>query len=335
MKKAIEAFQSCFSLRASIIGSLFLAASIFLIAGVLTVAKYEIQWDDNGVIFNSQVYSKTVQDALKEAKIQLGEHDELSCSLEDEVRNFSVISVKRAKEITLAHGMETQIIYTTLDTVEELLTERKVPLGEENLLLIPLSDPLEEGMTIEVIPKVYEEVTVAAEVPFGIEEKASVNMERGRTRTIKEGEPGLKETVYKVLKHKGEVLEQVKVGENIVKKPVNKVVEYGTIASIQTSRGENFRYSRVIHATATAYSIKGRTATGRQTARGVVAVDPSVIPLGSRLYIQSANGKFVYGYAIAADTGGSIKGNKVDLYMDTRNECLSFGVQPVQVYVLE
>ena len=65
------------------------------------------------------------------------------------------------------------------------------------------------------------------------------------------------------------------------------------------------------------------------------AQPPRVIPLGSRLYIETPDGRFVYGHAVAADTGGSIKGNKVDLYMETRSECLSFGVRNVKVYVLE
>lgn len=81
---------------------------------------------------------------------------------------------------------------------------------------------------------------------------------------------------------------------------------------------------------ATAYTWSGdKTATGTWPSRGTVAVDPGVIPLGTRLYIDG------YGEAIAADTGGDIKGNRVDLYMESESECWEFGRQPVEVVVVE
>lgn len=84
---------------------------------------------------------------------------------------------------------------------------------------------------------------------------------------------------------------------------------------------------------ATAYTAQdgggsGYTATGQYLQRGMVAVDPSVIPLGSQLYIEG------YGYAVAADTGGAIVGDRIDLAMDSTSEALNFGRQDVVVYVL-
>ncbi|MEG2570833.1 MAG: 3D domain-containing protein, partial [Clostridia bacterium] len=69
---------------------------------------------------------------------------------------------------------------------------------------------------------------------------------------------------------------------------------------------------------------------------GLIAVDPRVIPLGTRLYITSMDGKrWVYGYAVAADTGGAIKGNKIDLFFNTEAECYDFGRQKAKVYILD
>jgi 3D (Asp-Asp-Asp) domain-containing protein len=93
----------------------------------------------------------------------------------------------------------------------------------------------------------------------------------------------------------------------------------------EVSRGAE----RVMMMEATAYTWTGqRTASGTWPAVGTAAVDPEVIPLGSRLYIEG------YGEAIAADTGGDIKGNRVDLYMETEEECWEFGRQPVEVVVI-
>ena len=82
--------------------------------------------------------------------------------------------------------------------------------------------------------------------------------------------------------------------------------------------------------TATAYTWTGnRTATGTWPSRGTVAVDPRVIPLGTELHIEG------YGSAVAADTGGAIQGQRIDLYMDTKHECLQWGRRQVEVRVLE
>lgn len=101
--------------------------------------------------------------------------------------------------------------------------------------------------------------------------------------------------------------------------------------------------ARVITCEATAYTAAadecwpyadGLTATGVKCQVGVVAVDPKVIPLKSKLYIETADGSFVYGYCTAEDTGGAIKGNKIDLAMDTKADCFQFGRRTVKVYIL-
>lgn len=112
--------------------------------------------------------------------------------------------------------------------------------------------------------------------------------------------------------------------------PNNRIARAGTVT---TSRGD-VRYKRAYSMQATAYlptdgSGHGITKSGIRARRGVVAVDPDVIPLGSRVYIPG------YGHAIAADTGGAIKGNRIDLCMEKRREAINFGRRPVKVYVLE
>lgn len=107
---------------------------------------------------------------------------------------------------------------------------------------------------------------------------------------------------------------------------------------LTTAGGETYYYSKVLTCTATAYSCEGyvgHTYSGTVARVGAIAVDPSVIPLGTRLYIVTNDGRYIYGYCVAEDTGGSIKGNKVDLYFDTIAECWQFGVRTCTVYVLD
>lgn len=102
------------------------------------------------------------------------------------------------------------------------------------------------------------------------------------------------------------------------------------------SKGIPVNYSRVIRGKGTAYTGGGITASGRPAAVGYVAVNPREIPYGTRLFIRSADGKYNYGYAIAADTGGFVSmGRTVDLYFSTKSECRNFGVRNVEIYVLD
>jgi len=106
-----------------------------------------------------------------------------------------------------------------------------------------------------------------------------------------------------------------------------------------------FTFKKQIPCKATAYegtSISngkwaGQTATGRKPVYGVVAVDPSVIPLNTKLYIESADGgkSWVYGFCVAGDTGGAIKGQKIDLCFSTEDQCRKFGRRDAMVYILD
>ena len=111
----------------------------------------------------------------------------------------------------------------------------------------------------------------------------------------------------------------------------------GSGGVLTTASGETYYYSKVLTCTATAYSCEGyvgHTYSGTVARVGAIAVDPSVIPLGTELYIVTNDGRYIYGYCVAEDIGGSIKGNKVDLYFDTITECWRFGVRTCTVYVL-
>ena len=105
-----------------------------------------------------------------------------------------------------------------------------------------------------------------------------------------------------------------------------------------TVNGVPVNYKKVITGRATAYTAYGdsKTATGKTPQPGYIAVDPKKIPYGSKLYIKTPDGKVIYGYAVAADTGGFAKNGRLiaDLYFKSKAECLDFGVQNIEIYVL-
>lgn len=106
---------------------------------------------------------------------------------------------------------------------------------------------------------------------------------------------------------------------------------------IMTSSGESYTYVDVMTCSATAYTCEGyvgHTYSGTLARVGAIAVDPTDIPLGTKMYVVSNDGQYVYGYCVAEDIGGGIKGNKIDLYFDTYAECWDFGVRMCTVYIL-
>jgi 3D (Asp-Asp-Asp) domain-containing protein len=84
--------------------------------------------------------------------------------------------------------------------------------------------------------------------------------------------------------------------------------------------------------TATAYSLRGRTASGKLVSRGLIAADPSVLPLGTRVRVEAGSWSGEY---LVADTGGAVKGRRIDIWTPTTREALQFGRRPVKLTVLE
>jgi 3D (Asp-Asp-Asp) domain-containing protein len=150
-----------------------------------------------------------------------------------------------------------------------------------------------------------------------------------------------KETIEKITKTKLTLKEELYHGEDREgdKEPAT--------ADIKASRS-GFRFSRTLDMIATAYDLSyescgkypdhpeyGITASGTKVQPGTVAVDPDVIPLGTRLYIASTDGTPDYGFATALDTGSAIKGYRVDLFMENKEDALAYGIRQVKVYILE
>lgn len=213
----------------------------------------------------------------------------------------------------------------------------------------------EYGSTEEADGSVeYKTVEVEKEIPFEQIERTSASLPKGTRKLETAGQNGVAATVYKQKIVGGRVVESVLEGDVVKQEPVDEVTLVGTyvytpVTSGSTisqldassvaldSNGMPISYKKIITGSATAYNGPGKfTASGRPAMKGHVAVDPREIPYGTRLYIVSADGKFNYGYCIAADTGGFVYNSNtvVDLFFDTYAECAQFGRRDVIIYVL-
>ena len=271
-----------------------------------------------------------------------GESKQTDSSAEKIVEYMVKVSVDEQKKV-----------FTTSEkTVEQLFQEKGIDLGEKDKLVGAYYDGvINSDLYIEVkrvtTKTVYEEKAIAPKTVY----KDNPKMSSGTTKVTKNGVDGKKKLQYLITMEDGEQVDKKLIKEEVLKKPVNKVVEQGTASAAGTHEakgGQDFKYSQVIEVKCSAYTssyedtgkrpgdpLFGITATGMKATEGVVAVDPKVIPLGSKLYIEFADGTD-YGYAIAGDTGSKIKGKKVDLYFDAdRQTLLQFGVKKAKVYILE
>lgn len=299
------------------------------------------------------VFSKNVEDVLKTAGVSVGKADKISANLHDETYHGQVLYVNKAIPVHFeVNGQQTELL-TTAHTVLDFLGENNIALSEFDEITPALDTVLTQDTKVILAKSEVEIVTRTEEIPFKTVSVPNYQADAGSTTVKSEGENGIKETSYMRIWRNGEVVHETATEEVVIKEPVNKVVEYGTVMASVNYRGgnvprESITYSKMLTMTATAYDLSfqstgkrpgdrgyGITASGMRAQRGVVAVDPRVIPLGTKLYIETADGSFVYGNAIAADTGGAIKGNKIDLFMSSNAECRSFGRRKVNVYILD
>ena len=120
-------------------------------------------------------------------------------------------------------------------------------------------------------------------------------------------------------------------------KPKNGIAVVNGDGTLTDHNGNTIKYSKVVSGRSSAKTGGGNTSTGNPPPVRRLEVHPQIIPYGTRMYIASPDGKTVYGYAIAADTGGGVKSGRIvaDLYYDTYNECINFGVRNMNLYILE
>lgn len=242
-----------------------------------------------------------------------------------------------------ADGQKTET-KTVSGTVSQILTEQGITLGSYDEVT-PAKDALitadSQAQTITVARVTKETETKRVAIPYDSIKRNTAELKYGQTRVTQKGVDGTMEQTIVVTKRDGVEISQEVQSEMVLTQPQQEILEIGTGGAVVTRGGEILRYSKVINVKATAYSTEGwsrenkLTAIGTRCRIGAVAVDPRVIPLGSRLYITSPDGKsWIYGTAIAEDTGSAIKGNRIDLYFNTQSECRNFGVRGAKIYVL-
>ncbi|QGU00574.1 Cell wall-binding protein [Candidatus Syntrophocurvum alkaliphilum] len=306
-----------------VIGALLLISAFYALQKPITIKV------DGDVIETKALLVRTVEDVLEREQIMLGDNDLIKPSLNSIIEKETEIKITRASKVTIKADGETKEIYTTPIPVKEAIKLAGIELGEDDIVKTLPNPKTSPNQEIEVIRVTKEEKTVEEEIPYKTDRKPDDTLAKGLNRTVSQGANGVALNTVQKIYHNGEKVKEDVIDTEVIKQPQNRVIAMGNITSVSRG-GDRLDFKEAIEMEATAYTHTGnRTFTGKWPEVGFVAVDPNVIPLGTELYVEG------YGYARAEDTGGLIKGNKIDLFMEDRADCLSFGRRTVTVYVLE
>lgn len=242
------------------------------------------------------------------------------------------------------------VVTTRHETVANLLRRSHVKVADDEMVVVDLTA---DTPSITVCRQYTRLRNVQVQTDFAEERIADPLMAKGTEEIITSGVPGTVTQTYMDVFVKGK-LERTEFISTTEDNSVTQVVEYGTLVDsvadgdelvsvyrnddgsgyLLFASGDTMTFSSQVTCNASAYAIHGRTASGRPTQYGNIAVDPSVFPYGTRFYIYTDDGYLTYGMATAADCGTSIKGHKLDLWFDEYDQACRFGRRNCTVFVL-
>ena len=292
---------------------------------------------------------------LEEQGVSLGERDKLSHDPSDRLLDSMEVVVSRAFDVELRDYGKDYSLTLTEGTVAHVLELCGLTLTGEDFVEPGSAAPLTPGMTIHVSRVEWKERRATLAIDYETEIKKSATMELGMEKVDQKGVKGEKETVFNDKYVNGARVDSVVLQESISKQPVKEIKTVGTKvaklvagatpiskltppANLKIVDGKPTHYLSSVTGVAKAYSGGWGTASGlKPPIPGYIAVDPRQFPYGTKLWIVSNDGKYVYGYAIAADTGTFVQTNgcMVDLYMPNYEMSKQWGARGVTVYVLD
>ena len=325
---------------------------------IIVITKpHDVLFYDEGKFKKVVTVSGTVGDALEKSGIKLKDGDKLSVNKSVLVTENTRVDINRAFTVTLISDGRKQKLRTTECTVEEFLKNAGVRVGEDDIVTPKLTKKLTKETKVQVKRVTYKETKKTVAIKYETEVEYDDSMYEEQYKIKREGKDGKQVNYYKEKYVDGKYVSRELVKKEVRKDPVSKIVVWGSRPSLyggnvakrviseltppyRIDMDENNRpikYKKKIVGKATAYCTGTVTSTGRRAQPGVVAVDPNEIPYGSKLYIVSSDNRYVYGYAIAGDTGGFIYNSDtvVDLYIRGYSAAKQFGRRTVEIYILE
>ncbi len=313
----------------------FCAAAMVLIVSAdfaAAVPKIVTVYIDDSEEIKSSSYrtcAMTVGQFFEANDIEYDDDAEINCRSNDRISDDMAVRIALPVDISVKFDGKTIACRTTARTAGDVIRENDIEVDDDDILIPAASEKIRAGdeITVKRVDVRWEKSE--EKIPYDIVTRPGYSVPIGRTETVQEGQSGIRETTFRVTYIDGREYSREKIKTEITREPENRITEYGLM--INTAVPENLNYSRVYRncrAVSYNYSETRYTASGRRCEYGIAAVDTDVFPFGTRLYVAG------YGYAVAADRGTAITGTTVDLYFDHRIQCMTWGAQTVDIYVL-
>lgn len=352
---ALMAFASVVSVAAGVRSvsnygagaSKFESIEAFLESDTKPHKAYDVTIENGKKSYDVTIMGGTVADCLKAADVTVGEKQVVFPAADTKITDDTTIRVLDAKTVKLTADGETKNVLLPYGAVGKSLALAGIALDTEDILSVDRTEQVKNIKKLTIQRVTYKDEYVTEKVNFKTVEETSDKVALGETKVKTEGKKGEKIVVKHVKYVDGKKKSSKTIAEKVTKKPTDKVVLIGTkgaatsggAGTFTDSNGVTVAYDYVLTGSGTAYTAPAGslTATGNKVYQGGVAVNPNLIPYGSKLYIVSTDGSFVYGYATAIDTGGALMDGTaiVDCFYFTYDECCNFGRRDVNVYVLK
>lgn len=287
----------------------------------------------------------TVDEFFQEIGLELSEHDKVSPNRSSTIQANMDIIVTTAFQVEVVDKGEKNKYWTTGGTIQELLTTNNIALNELDKIEPELKEEVTEDTVVSIIRVVKKKEEKEEAIPFETEERKDSSLEKGKTKVIEKGKDGVLVKKYEVTYENDEETERDELSEEVKEEPTKEIIAVGTkepkkvATNHASSSAPASGGGKVLTMEATGYGAdcsgcSGITATGINIKKNpnmkVISVDPNVIPLGSRVWVEG------YGEAIAGDTGGAIKGNRIDVLLPSEAYAAQhWGRRTVQVKILD
>ncbi len=344
MHKETRSRQKSALWRAALILPLLLALALPLIQPAFA-KTYVITDGDRVVTYTS--FATDPAEVLGEAGLALAKYDSFT------TQGDSAITINRAMAVTLCHYGQTLEAASHGETVGQLLARLGLDTAAGDRLSHDLSTPVYDGMVLTVERILTRTETYTRTIPYETRLCDAPTLPVGMEEVLVEGRDGELLCTAQVTYVNGQEVSRQVLTEYQNIAPIEKVVAVGTGEQVREKEeglvigdgyiklptGEMLTYTHTDTVRATAYTHTDAgcdliTATGTVVHQGTVAVDTRYIPYGTRMFIVSNDGEYVYGLSIAEDCGGAIKGDRMDLYFPTYEDCIQFGRRRCTVYFL-
>ncbi len=334
----------------------FLTALAVASATLLNCSIHTIKIFDGHETYTVRSLNNNVALVMESIALKSNDYEVLETKTSD---NVTTVKISYNFPVHITQGDKTISIDFCGGTVEEALAQAGITPDEFDFVEPSLDTEIKDSCYIDYTDINYIKTTDKETVPYDTEKVYSDKLKKGTKKVTTEGKNGVNkiistekfvngvsvETATKTVVVKEPVNKKVTVGTKVIKKETAKASSKGHISTLSPKaeieldeNGVPVNYKSKMTVRATAYTHTGnKCATGVSPKPGYIAVNPKVIPYGTKMFIKTTDGKYIYGYAIAADTGGFVKKHPtgIDLFFNTKGECRNFGVRTAEIYILE